>query len=91
MDGPEGRRLETWRGAGCEHCLGTGYRGRVAIFELMEMNEELRKLIMRDADAGELTACARKNGMQSLREDGWEKIEKGITTVDEVIRVTQEM
>jgi type IV pilus assembly protein PilB len=56
----------------------------------METNEELRKLIMRDADAGELTAAARKNGMQSLREDGWEKVERGVTTADEVVRVTQE-
>jgi type II secretory ATPase GspE/PulE/Tfp pilus assembly ATPase PilB-like protein len=62
----------------------------VAIFELMETNEELRKLIMRDADAGELTLCARQHGMQSLREDGWEKVERGVTTVDEVVRVTQE-
>jgi general secretion pathway protein E len=90
IDGPDGKRIQSWRGAGCETCLGSGYRGRVAIFELMETNEELRKLIMRDADAGELTAAARKNGMQSLREDGWEKVERGVTTVDEVVRVTQE-
>jgi general secretion pathway protein E len=88
--GPDGRQIPTWRGAGCDNCAGTGYRGRVAIFELMETNEELRKLIMRDADAGELTLCARQHGMQSLREDGWEKVERGVTTVDEVVRVTQE-
>jgi type II secretory ATPase GspE/PulE/Tfp pilus assembly ATPase PilB-like protein len=57
---------------------------------MMETNEELRKLIMSGADAGDLTACARRHGMQSLREDGWEKVERGVTTVDEVIRVTQE-
>jgi general secretion pathway protein E len=90
IDAPDGRRIQSWRGAGCENCGGTGYRGRVAIFELMELNEEIRKLIMRDADAGDLTVAARKNGMQNLREDGWEKIERGVTTVDEVIRVTQE-
>jgi general secretion pathway protein E len=90
IDGPDGRRIQSWRGTGCETCMGTGYRGRVAIFELMELYEDLRKLIMRDADAGELTVAARKHGMQSLREDGWEKVERGVTTVDEVIRVTQE-
>ena len=90
VDGPDGRRMQTWRGPGCENCMGTGYRGRVAIFEMMELHEDLRKLIMRDADAGELTVAARQRGMQSLREDGWEKVERGVTTLDEVVRVTQE-
>jgi general secretion pathway protein E len=90
VDSPDGRRIQAWRGAGCENCTGRGYRGRVAIFEMMELNEDIRKLIMRDADAGDLTVAARKNGMQNLREDGWEKIERGVTTVDEVVRVTQE-
>ena len=90
INAPDGRRIQTWRGTGCENCMGSGYRGRVAIFEMMELNEELRKLIMSGADAGDLTAAARKNGMQNLREDGWEKIERGVTTAEEVIRVTQE-
>ncbi|MCB1019491.1 MAG: Flp pilus assembly complex ATPase component TadA [Acidobacteria bacterium] len=87
---PEGQRVESYRGAGCAECNGTGYRGRMGIFELMELNEEIRGLIMRDADAGVLTEAARRNGMRSLREDGWLKIAKGMTTVEEVIRVTQE-
>ena len=87
---PEGRRIPSFRGAGCPECNGTGYRGRFGIFELMEMNEELRKLIMEDADAGVLTATARRHGMRSLREDGWLKIATGRTTVEEVMRVTQE-
>jgi general secretion pathway protein E len=87
---PEGRRIRTWRGAGCDNCGGTGYRGRQGIFELMEMNDELRNLVMKDSDAGVLTECARRRGMRSLREDGWLKIENGVTTVEEVIRVTQE-
>jgi type II secretory ATPase GspE/PulE/Tfp pilus assembly ATPase PilB-like protein len=56
----------------------------------MELGEELRTLIMADADASKLTAAARRRGMHSLREDGWRKVEAGVTTVDEVIRVTQE-
>ncbi|MBI1354900.1 MAG: type II secretion system protein GspE [Acidobacteria bacterium] len=87
---PEGRRIRTFRGAGCENCRGTGYRGRQGIFELMELNEEIRGLVMKNSDAGVLTDAARRNGMRSLREDGWMKIEKGVTTVEEVVRVTQE-
>ncbi len=54
------------------------------------MNEEIRSLVMKDSDAGVLTEAARRHGMRSLREDGWLKIENGVTTVEEVIRVTQE-
>jgi general secretion pathway protein E len=87
---PEGRRIRTWRGAGCEHCRGTGYRGRQGIFELMELNDEIRQLVMKNADASVLTDAARRGGMRNLREDGWLKLERGATTTDEVIRVTQE-
>jgi len=87
---PDGRRIKTYRGAGCDACLGSGYKGRLGIFELMDMNEELRSLIMANADASRLTDAARRNGMRNLREDGWLKIEQGVTTVEEVIRVTQE-
>src|SRR5438477_8919894 len=71
---PDGEKMEAFRGAGCESCSGTGYTSRVGIFELMELNEEIRKLIMANGDASEITAAARRNGMQSLREDGWNKV-----------------
>jgi general secretion pathway protein E len=87
---PNGDRLPSFRGAGCEQCFGTGYHGRVGIFELMELNEELRAIIMRNEDASVITAAARRNGMRNLRDDGWEKVARGVTTPDEVIRVTQE-
>ncbi|HEV8415143.1 MAG TPA: type II secretion system ATPase GspE [Bryobacteraceae bacterium] len=87
---PNGDRLPSFRGAGCEQCFGTGYHGRVGIFELMELNEELRAIIMRNEDASIITAAARRNGMRNLRDDGWEKVARGVTTPDEVIRVTQE-
>jgi general secretion pathway protein E len=87
---PQGETIVTWRGLGCEHCFGTGYSGRVGIFELMEMNDEIRKLIMRNADAAEIAAAARRHGMRTLREDGWEKVRAGLTTAQEVLRVTQE-
>lgn len=87
---PFGQEVQTYRGAGCAHCSGTGYRGRVGIFELMEMNEEIRRMIMANTDASQLTTAAKRNGMRQLREDGWEKIAEGVTTPEEVMRVTQE-
>jgi general secretion pathway protein E len=87
---PDGESIECFRGAGCESCAGTGYTSRVGIFELMEMNEEIRQLIMNHGDASQITLAARRNGMGSLREDGWMKVRSGVTTADEVMRVTQE-
>ena len=87
---PEGDTVDAFRGAGCPECHGTGYSTRVGIFEMMDLDDEMRKLIMRNADASVLTEAARRNGMQNLREDGWKKIRDGVTTVDEVMRVTQE-
>jgi general secretion pathway protein E len=87
---PDGETVPCFRGRGCETCFGSGYTGRVGIFELMELNDEIRKQIMRGDDALSITAVARRNGMRSLREDGWLKISRGLTTPDEVMRVTQE-
>jgi general secretion pathway protein E len=87
---PDGETVPCFRGRGCENCFGSGYTGRVGIFELMELNDEIRKQIMRGDDALAITAVARRNGMRSLREDGWLKVSHGLTTPDEVMRVTQE-
>jgi len=87
---PDGATVGTFRGAGCAACHGTGYSSRVGIFEMMNLDDEMRKLIMRNADASVLTEAARRRGMRNLREDGWIKIRDGVTTVDEVMRVTQE-
>jgi type II secretory ATPase GspE/PulE/Tfp pilus assembly ATPase PilB-like protein len=83
--------IETFRGAGCEECHGRGYTSRVGIFEMMDVEDEIRKLIMANADASQLTLVARRNGMRNLREDAWRKIQSGLTTVQEVLRVTQEI
>jgi general secretion pathway protein E len=88
---PDGDRVRIWRGAGCPECNGRGYTSRMGIFEMMDVDDEIRKLIMQNADAGVLTQAARRNGMRNLREDGWRKIRDGVTTVDEVMRVTQEL
>ena len=87
---PESESVLTWRGAGCLECNGRGYASRMGIFEMMDVTDEMRKLIMNNADASVLTRTARQNGMRNLREDGWRKIEDGVTTVEEVMRVTQE-
>ena len=87
---PDGQEVQSWRGRGCDSCFGSGYTGRKGIFELMEMNDELRKLIMRNEDAQTITDAARRHGMRNLREDGWMKVALGTTTADEVMRVTQE-
>jgi general secretion pathway protein E len=87
---PWGEHVDAFHGRGCEVCNGSGYKGRAGIFELMELNEEIRELIMKGADASKLTDAARRNGMKQLREDGWMKVKLGTTTAEEVTRVTQE-
>jgi general secretion pathway protein E len=84
------RYVPVFRGAGCASCNGRGYTSRVGIFEMMDVTDDIRKLIMNNADASVLTQAARRNGMRNLREDGWMKIREGVTGVDEVMRVTQE-
>ncbi len=76
------------RGAGCPECRGTGYRGRVGIFEILPMDETLRTLIHAGASAARLRAAARAAGLRSMREDGRRKIIAGLTTVEEVASIT---
>ncbi|GBE36582.1 type II secretion system protein E [bacterium BMS3Bbin07] len=78
-----------WKGQGCEHCSGTGYRGRIAIFELLEVNDDIRELIMEKTTVRELRDKAIGLGMRTLRDNGIEKVREGVTTIDEVLRVTQ--
>ncbi|MCI0499552.1 MAG: GspE/PulE family protein [Planctomycetales bacterium] len=78
-----------YKGAGCSRCQGTGYRGRIAIFEMLEMNNQLRELTFARAPAGELRKTALATGMKSLLEDGKRKVFKGTTTPAEVSRVAQ--
>jgi type II secretory ATPase GspE/PulE/Tfp pilus assembly ATPase PilB-like protein len=82
--------VQLYRGKGCTACRGTGYKGRTGIYELFTVDEELRRLIMTKAPAGDLRRYALAKGMVTLREDGWAKVCAGITTVDEILRVAQE-
>jgi general secretion pathway protein E len=84
-------KTKLYQGQGCKECGQTGFKGRVAIFELMLMDEEIRRLTIANADALELAKAAIKGGMITLRDDGFEKVKKGITTISEVLRVTQDL
>ena len=85
-----GLEVDIYRGKGCEKCTYTGYFGRKGIFELMVIDDDVRRLMLRKADANELRQAARQQGMKTLFEDGAAKIKLGITTPSEVFRVTQE-
>ena len=79
-----------YRGRGCKLCGGTGYKGRQGIYELFRMDDEIRHLIMQKPDIGAIRGLARKKGMRFMREDGWAKVLAGVTSVEELFRVTQE-
>jgi type IV pilus assembly protein PilB len=80
--------LRLFKGKGCERCTGTGYRGRLGLFEVMPIDEELRELILSGVSAAELRVKAEENGMISLRLSGLQKIRDGATTIEEVMRET---
>ncbi len=88
--GGEGRSITLARGAGCEVCGGSGYRGRVAIYEILPVDEQIRRLIMAKADAGAIRDAAVGTGMRTLRVEGMAKVLQGQTTGEEVLRVTQQ-
>ena len=77
------------RGKGCRECRHTGYRGRLGIFELLMMNDELRELVVKHASATQVLEVARRYGLKLMREDGWAKVRRGLTTVHEINRVTK--
>jgi general secretion pathway protein E len=83
--------IEIQRGAGCERCAHTGFESRIGIFELMDVEEKMRSLIVTNPDANVLRETALRSGMRTLRDDGWTKVLAGVTTPDEVLRVTQEV
>jgi type IV pilus assembly protein PilB len=77
-------------GAGCPECDGSGYRGRVGLYEILEINREIRDLINKQVSEEMIVEVAIKSGMTTLMSDGVNKISAGITTLEEVIRVTGE-
>jgi general secretion pathway protein E len=78
------------RGRGCRACQGTGYRGRTGIFEMMPITEDVRILLLERASVASIRKAAMTHGMRSLRQDGWRLVRAGLTTVEEVLRVTKD-
>ena len=78
-----------YRGKGCRECRNTGYSGRKGIYELMRMDDDIRDLVIQRSSAQKVLACARKNGLILLRDDGWRKVRAGLTTVEEVVTATK--
>ena len=81
--------IKVYHGKGCKACSQTGFRGRCGIYELLVIDDNIRELILKKTTAQIIRDQARKAGMTTLREDGWDKVIKGITTVEEILRVTQ--
>jgi type IV pilus assembly protein PilB len=82
------RKMSFMKGTGCETCSGTGYKGRAGLYEVMAMSPELRRLILRGGSVAELRDQAVADGMLTLRMDGLKKVERGVTTLEEVIKET---
>lgn len=80
-----------YEGKGCDSCHHTGFKGRTAIFEYLPMSETIRKMIIQNSSADQMKNEAKNSGFRTLREDGWEKVKAGTTTISEVLRVTLEI
>ncbi len=80
-----------YEAVGCDECRGNGYKGRTGIFEILPVTDEIRPLVIAHASASEIKQQALEHGMKTLREDGWDKVLAGITTIDEILRVTEEV
>jgi type IV pilus assembly protein PilB len=80
--------VEACEPVGCGRCGGSGYRGRIGLFEVMDVSPRIRELALKRGSADEVVEAARAEGMRTLREDGFDKVRMGVTSIDEVIRVT---
>jgi general secretion pathway protein E len=90
VGGGDGRPVEILEGTGCEECAHTGYRGRSGIFEFIELDDTIRSLILKRSSSDVIREAAVRGGMRTLRDDGWRAVREGVTTVAEIVRVTQE-
>jgi type IV pilus assembly protein PilB len=84
-----GADVDAWERVGCTRCSGTGYRGRIGLFSVMPMSEEIKDLALTNAPESEISMIAREQGMLTLREDGLRKLRAGVTSIDEIARVTR--
>jgi type IV pilus assembly protein PilB len=89
--GPDGKPvIYLYKGLGCDRCAGTGYSGRIGIFEVLDVTERISRMVMEDVTANDIDKESRKNGMISMVQDGYLKALEGITTIEEVLRVSKE-
>ncbi|HPX18638.1 MAG TPA: type II secretion system ATPase GspE [Deltaproteobacteria bacterium] len=79
-----------YRGAGCSECIGTGYKGRTGIYEILFMSDAIRSTVLKTSDSNAIKQVAVGEGLHTLRQDGARKVEDGVTTIEEVLRVTQQ-
>ncbi|MBT8042673.1 MAG: Flp pilus assembly complex ATPase component TadA, partial [Pontiella sp.] len=79
-----------YEAVGCDECRGNGYKGRTGIFEILPVTDEIRPLVIAHASASDIKRTSLEHGMRTLREDGWDKVLAGVTTIDEILRVTEE-
>jgi type II secretory ATPase GspE/PulE/Tfp pilus assembly ATPase PilB-like protein len=84
------KEMDFYKGEGCEECGGKGYKGRVGIFEVLEVNDEIRELILKKSATDKIRKAAVKAGMVTMLSDGLDKVSAGVTTLEEVLRVVQE-
>ena len=82
----EASECKIYKGKGCNTCAGTGYKGRVALYEVMKINDEIKELILNGASTAELKREAMRHGMKTLRQSGITKLKEGITTIEEILR-----
>jgi len=84
-----GKKIRLYKGRGCEACNGTGYEGRIGIFEVLVMDDEIRKALIASPEAQLIAVLAKARGMKSMQEDGIEKAKTGLTTLEEVLSATK--
>jgi type II secretory ATPase GspE/PulE/Tfp pilus assembly ATPase PilB-like protein len=82
--------ITVYKAVGCRACRNTGYHGRQGIFEWMDLSNDIRQMVLKSCSSGEIRVAAMRNGMRSLSDDGWRLVSKGITTPEEVMRVTKD-
>ncbi|HAO94222.1 MAG: type II secretion system protein GspE [Deltaproteobacteria bacterium GWB2_55_19] len=84
----EAQKMECFKGSGCAVCAGTGYKGRIALYEVMPFTESIKEFVLNGASTAEIKRAAIKDGMKSLRMSGITKVAEGVTTIEEILRVT---
>jgi type II secretory ATPase GspE/PulE/Tfp pilus assembly ATPase PilB-like protein len=85
----EGQSMQLAKGQGCNECNGSGYIGRIAIFEVLKISNAINKMILKQASAKDIQDQARSEGLITMKQDGYLKVLEGITTIEEILRVAE--